>query len=111
VKDLDARLTAALRADAPPARDVMFRVEVLVHLERVRFRRHVMLTVAGAVIAATLTAINARAVEAWIAADVWVAWMIALGAVATLFVLPGVPIASIPGAGLFARTIGRRLYP
>ena len=32
--DLETRLTAALHADAPPARDAMFRVEALVRLER-----------------------------------------------------------------------------
>jgi hypothetical protein len=111
VNDLDARLTAALHADTPRARDVMFRVEVLVRLERGRFRRQVLMTIGVALVLTVLAAVNIQAFEAWIATDVWIAWMVALGAVAALFALSGVPVHALPGAGVFVRTIGRRLYP
>jgi len=39
VPDPDARLIERLRADLPPARDPLFRIEVLARLERQRFRR------------------------------------------------------------------------
>ena len=45
MSDIDARLIAALQADAAPADDVMFRVDTLARLERARYRRHVWLTI------------------------------------------------------------------
>ena len=67
MSDLETRVSAALNADAPPARDALFRLEVLVRLERVRFRRRVTLAVAAA---AMLAAVSAPALDAWMAADV-----------------------------------------
>ena len=43
--DLDARLTAALQADALPERDPLFRIEVLRRRERARFRRQLLLAI------------------------------------------------------------------
>ena len=37
--DDDARLVELLRGDLPPARDPLFRIELLARLERRRFRR------------------------------------------------------------------------
>ena len=66
MSDLDIRLTAALNADPPPAQDAKFRVEVLLRIERARFKRRVVMTLAVAFAAAALVAVNAQAIEAWI---------------------------------------------
>jgi hypothetical protein len=110
MSDLDPGLTAALREDAPPAHDVMFRVQVLVRLERALFRRRVTLTMAVAAAAAVLLAVNAPAIDAWMAGDVRRVWIVALGAVASMFALPGVPLEAPPGATVLVRAIGRWLY-
>jgi hypothetical protein len=47
VNELDARLAAALQAEAPPRHDPLFRIEVLARVERARFRRQLLLTVLG----------------------------------------------------------------
>ena len=47
MSDLETRLTSALNADAPPAHDPVFRVEVLVRLERERFRREMLRALLG----------------------------------------------------------------
>ena len=65
MSDVDARLTAALQADAPPARDPSFRVEVLVRLERARFRRRVARIVSLAAVAAVIAAMTAPALNSW----------------------------------------------
>jgi len=93
MNDLDARLTAALNADAPPARDARFRVEVLMRLERARFRRRVGLSVSVAAAAAVLTSIGAPTLDAWVAWDVWRLAIVAAVAAAGLFA----------GAGLMGR--------
>jgi hypothetical protein len=59
VSDLEDRLTAALNADAPPARDVRFRVEVLARLEQARFRRRVRMSVLVAAAVAVLAVVSA----------------------------------------------------
>ena len=111
MSDLDSRLTAALNADPPPARDARFRVEVLLRIERARFKRRVLMTLAVAFVATALVAVNAQAIEAWITMDIWRVWIFALGAVIAMFSLSGVPIAALPGFRGFARTLSRWLYP
>lgn len=111
MSDLDIRLTAALNADSPPPQDARFRVEVLLRIERARFKRRVIMTLAVAFAAAALVVLNAQAIEAWIAADIWRVWIVALGAIAAMFSLSGVPIEALPGFRGFARTLGRWLYP
>ena len=63
MSDIETRLTAALHADAPPARDAMFRVEVLVRLERARFRRRAAGAVLAAAALAVVAAVNAPAID------------------------------------------------
>ena len=111
MSDLDDRLTAALNADGPPALDAMFRVEVLLRIERARFKRRVLTTVATAFAAAALVVVNAQAIEAWIATDIWHLSIVAFGATAATFFLSGVPIEALPCFRGFARTLGRWLYP
>ena len=110
MSDLDARLTAALHADAPPAHDVLFRVEVLVRLERARFRRRVIRTMTVASAAAVFVAVNAQAIDVWMTTDVRCVWIVALGAIAAMFALAGVPIEEFPGARVLARALDRWLY-
>lgn len=51
----DERIAAALRQDAPPARDPMFRLQVLERRERQRFRRRALGSLAtGATVAVIL---------------------------------------------------------
>src|SRR5262249_12880365 len=111
MSDPDTRLRAALSADPPPARDARFRVEVLLRIERARFKRRVMMTLAVAFAAAALMAVNAQAIEAWIATDIWRIWIVALGVVAAMFSLSGVPIEALPGFRGLARTLDRWLRP
>src|SRR5215470_1879634 len=102
MSDLDGRLAEALRTDAPPARDPVFRVEVLTRLERARFRRRAALTVAVAAVAAVLAAMIAPAIDAWVSADLQRLWIVGLGLAAALFVLSGL---FAPRAGI--RTVMR----
>lgn len=88
MSDLERRLTAALHEDVLPARDAVFRVEVLVRLEQARFRRHVARVVAVAAAVAVVGAVNAPAVSAWIAADGQRFWIVAFAAAAASCVLP-----------------------
>ena len=111
MSDLDIRLKTALDADPPPARDAKFRVEVLLRIERARFKRRVVTTLAVAFAAAALVAVNAQAIEGWIATDIWRLGMVAATAVILMISLSGVPIAALPGLRGFARTLGRWLYP
>lgn len=111
MSDLDSRLTAALNADPPPSRDARFRVEVLLRIERARFKQRVLMTLAVAFVAAALVAVNAQAIESWIAMDTSRLWIVALGAVIATFSLSGVPIEALPGFRGVARTLGRWLYP
>jgi hypothetical protein len=109
--DLDARLTAALHADAPPARDAIFRVEVLARLERARFRRRVAVAVMVAAVVAVLVAVNAPAIDAWIATDVRRLGIVAFGAAAALFALSGMLVEAPSGVRTVVRAVGRWLYP
>lgn len=107
--DLDVRLTAALRADAPAAPDLLFRIEVLARLEQSQFRRRVTQTMAVAVATVVLVAVNAEAINAWMAMDVRRLWIVALGTAAAMFPLPGLTIETVPGARLLVRALRRWL--
>jgi hypothetical protein len=111
MSDPDIRLKAAIHADPPPARDAKFRVEVLLRLERARFKRRVVMTLAIAFATVSLLAINAQAIEAWITTDIWRLGMVAFAAVVLVLSVSGVPLAAVPGFRGFARTLGRWLYP
>jgi hypothetical protein len=111
MSDLDSRLTAALQANAAPAYDPMFRVEVLVRLERARFRRRIAMTMVVAFVAAALVAVNAESITAWMTTDIRHVLFAALGAMAGLFALCGVPVEALPGARLLASALSRWLYP
>ena len=110
MSDVDARLTAALHADAAPTHDVMFRVEVLVRMERAQFRRRVLVTMAVASAAAVLVAVGAPSIGAWMTMDVRRVWIVALGATAAMFALPGVLVDAFPGARVLATALDRWLY-
>ena len=111
MSDPDIRLKAAIHADPPPARDAKFRVEVLLRLERARFKRRVVMTLGIAFATVSLLAINAQAIEAWITTDIWRLGMVAFAAVVLVLSVSGVPLAAVPGFRGFARTLGRWLYP
>src|SRR3954462_14974103 len=93
MSDSESRLAAALQADMAPARDASFRSNVLVRLERARFRRRVALAAAGAAVATLLAAASVPVLESWMMADPHHVW-ISIGAMATLSALSGVLIAS-----------------
>ena len=107
--DLETRLTAALHADTPPARDAMFRVQILERLERARFTRHVARTIVVSFVLALVVAVNAPVIEGWLAAVGQQARIIAFAAAAVLCVVPALLIKSSPGA--VVRGLGRWLYP
>lgn len=108
MNDLETRLTAALQAEAPPARDPLFRVEVLVRLERARFRRRLARTLVVAGVLAVLAALNAPVIGAGIAAASQGLWIVALAAAATLWAVLAIVE---PRFRAVARGVGRWLYP
>jgi hypothetical protein len=110
MSDPDVRLTAALLADAPSAHDLLFRVQVLTRLEQRQFRRRVLLTMAVAVVAVVLVAVNAQVINAWLAMDVRRLWITAIMAAAVMFPLPGLAIEILPGARLLVRVLRSWLY-
>jgi hypothetical protein len=59
--DLEARLQAALKADAAPARDPMFRVQTLQRHERALFRRQLLAFCALILVAALSAALGLEA--------------------------------------------------
>lgn len=61
--DLEARLDQALKADAPPTRDPMFRIAVLERRERAAFRRRILAGSGLAFGAAILAALGLAAAE------------------------------------------------
>ena len=107
--DLDTRVTAALRADGPPARDAMFRVKVLVRLEQARFTRQVARTIVVAVVLGLAAAVNAPLIEGWLAAAGQHVRIIAFAAAATMCVVPALMIES--SIRTVVRGVGRWLYP
>ena len=112
MNDFDSRLTEALQADPPPVRDARFRIEVLLRIERARFKRRLIATVAVTVAAAALTAVNAQAIVAWIATDNSRLWIVGVGAIVAMFSLSGVPINALPGFRTLSRILlDRWLYP
>jgi hypothetical protein len=109
MSDLDIRLAAALQADTPPARDAMFRVEVLVRLEQARFRRQVRGTLAVAAMLVVLAGVMAPDIYAWASADSQRLWFVALGVSAALCVMS--LVVAVPGFRSAAQAVGRLLYP
>jgi len=63
------------------------------------------------VLVAALAVLNAQAIEAWITADIWRVCIVAIGTVAAMFYLSGIPIEALPGVRGFARSLGRWLHP
>jgi FtsH-binding integral membrane protein len=109
MSDLETRLTAALHADEPPARDAVFRVEVLVRLEQQRFRRHVRRTMGVAALLAVLAAVSAPLLSDWMIEDGSRLWFVAVAAAAALCVLSAAMIS--PALRTAARGVTRLLYP
>jgi hypothetical protein len=109
MNDLETRLKDALHADEPPVRDPLFRVEVLLRLERARFKRRVGRALAVAGVLAVLAAMNVRVIDDWVAADDRRLWIAALAAVATLWTIAAVMTG--PRFRMAARAFGRMLYP
>ena len=101
--ELESRLRAALGADTPPARDTLFRLEVLVRRERGRFRRQLRLTVGAVFAAAVLVGLNAQALGAWVGADPARLVVMAAFAVAGVF-------AALPDVRAFARRLERWFF-
>ncbi len=111
MSDLDSKLTDALNADPPPARDPWFRLEVLSRIEQTRFKRRVIRSLIVAVVMAVLVSLSAQSIEAWINNDIWNLAILAAVAVAFMFALSGIPIEALPGFGSFARACRRWLFP
>jgi hypothetical protein len=109
MNDLETRLTDALHADIPPARDPLFRVELLVRLERARFRRRVGRSLVVVGVFAVLAVLNVRVIDSWLAADDERLWIAGLAAAATLWVVP--VVMTRPRFRMAARAFGRLLYP
>jgi hypothetical protein len=107
MSDVDARLTAALEADAPPERDALFRLDVLARIERARFQRRIVLATAIALVAVMLVGVHAQAIDTWMAADTRHAWIVGAVATAAMLALPGMPTAAIPGVRTVVRVFGR----
>jgi hypothetical protein len=103
--DIDTRLTAALHADGPPARDAMFRVQVLERLERARFTRRVARSIVVAAALGVVAAVNAPLIEGWLAAAGRHVWILAFVAAATMCVVAASIIE--PGRTV-VKGIGRR---
>ena len=110
LEDLEARLTAALQTGAPPARDAIFRMHVLVRLERARFRRRMMLAVVGAALVAVLVGVSAPTIADWMAADVRLLWIITLGSAAALVAVSRM-LVEADGVSAAISALGRWLYP
>lgn len=109
MSDLDTRLTAALHADAPPARDARFRVEALVRLEQARFRRRVATIALVAAGVAVIAAVSAPTLDMWIG-DVQRLWIVAIGGPVALFVLLVALLGRRTGVGTVLRAVDRWLY-
>ena len=108
--DLESRLNAALGADAPPTRDALFRLEVLVRRERARFRRQLTLTVAAALAVAILVALNARAIAVWAGAGPERLAILAVLATGAVVALIGTPLAALPGVRTVVQRVERWFF-
>ena len=106
MSDVDTRLTAAFGADAPPERDALFRLGVLVRIERVRFRRRILFTTAIALVAAMLVAVNAAAIDTWMASDARHAWITGAAALAAILAVPGM-LTRAPGVRAIVKVFER----
>jgi hypothetical protein len=106
MSDLESRLHAALRADAPPERDALFRLDVLARRERATFIRQLAVTVAAVLAAAVLTAMHARQDGTWTGVD---ATQLAIVA-AALAALPGAPFMALPGVRKLAQEVERWFF-
>jgi hypothetical protein len=84
MNELEARLEAALKASDPPARDPLFRIELMVRHERMAVRRRVRAAVATAFGLAVTAALGAALLGA-VAGD-GTAGLAATGAASTVFV-------------------------
>jgi hypothetical protein len=107
VNDVDARLTAALGADAPPEHDALFRLDVLARIARARFRRQLVRTTAFGLVVVVIGAVNIQTIDAWIATDPRHPWIVAVAALGALLAIPGMPIAAMPGLRTVTRMFGR----
>jgi len=101
VTDHDAKLEHLLRADKPPARDPLFRIAVLARLERRRFQRQIAAIVGVGAVVMAFVAVNAAAINVWLAADVTRLAIVLVVAAATVWVLPGRTASAVRG---FVRT-------
>ena len=99
--DHDAKLEQLLRADVPPAPDPLFRIAVLARLERRRFQRQVARIVGVGAVVTALVAVNAAAINAWLAADVSQLAVVLVVAAAAVWMLPGRTASAMRG---FVRT-------
>ena len=108
--DLESRLNAALAADRPPARDALFRLEVLVRRERARFRRQLATTLTAVLAVAGLAGLNAQAFVAWAGADP--DRLVAMIALVTIAVgaLIAVSLAGRSGVHAFAHRFERWFF-
>lgn len=97
MNDLDARLVAALGGDAPPARDALFRLDVLARIARARLRRRILVASAIGIVATILVAVNARTIDTWIEGDPQHGWIVGLAALVALLAVPGMSTAATPG--------------
>jgi hypothetical protein len=59
-----------------------------------------------AVIPVTFIALNAPAVDTWMASDPWHGWIVELAAFAAMFALPGVPTVATPGVRGLVKGLG-----
>ena len=109
MSDLETRLSAALHADAPPARDARFRLEALLRLEQARFRRRVAAIVLVAAAVAVLAAVSAPTLDMWIG-DVQRLWIVAIGGPVALFALLVALLGRRTGVGTVLRAFDRWLY-
>jgi hypothetical protein len=107
MNDLGTRLAAALAAEAPPERDALFRLDVLARIERARFRRRIARASAVALVVVVLVAVNARTIDAWMAADPRHGWIVAAAALVAMLALPGMPAAATPGVRAVVKVLGR----
>lgn len=108
--DRESRLNAALGADAPPVRDALFRLDVLVRRERAWFRRQLTLTVAAVLAAAILVGLNAQALGAWAGGDNERLIAVAALATAAVVALIRAPLAALPGVRTFAQRVERWFF-
>ena len=107
--DLESRLNAALGAD-PPARDALFRLEVLVRRERARFRRQLTLSLVAVLAAAILTGLSAPALLGWAGADPERLVVLVSLVAAAVVGLMRASFAAVPGVSTLAQRVERWFF-